>query len=131
MWTIEESARRGLIAKSGFYKKPGLCAGWVRQVIAKSEFKALTPPQGLDAREQFHHFASMGFSIPVEQGTERGDLLYKIADNQGKHGHVGIRILGNRVAENSSVHSHNGSDARGTRSVEEFGRVTGIIRLRR
>jgi hypothetical protein len=47
----------------------------------------------------------------------------------GGNGHVAIRILGNKVAENSSVH-WDGRDARGVRTLKEFGNFDMIVRLK-
>lgn len=74
-------------------------------------------------------FALHGFSVHIGHGSKPGDLLYKIHSNGG-FGHVGIRVAGNMIAENSSVH-WDGVDARGLRTLEEFGYYDLIIRLHR
>jgi hypothetical protein len=72
-------------------------------------------------------FRQHGYSVPLKHGSRPGDLLYKITGSGGD-GHVGIRVAGNMVAENSSVH-WDGSDARGLRTLEEFGNFDIIVRL--
>lgn len=112
----------------------GHCAGYVRENIwqtygAKSSHSS---PAGLDAIDQFKWYKARGFAVPVKKGIEGGgsvvgDILYKFG---GAHGHVGIRIPGNIVAENSSVHGVGASeDARGTRTLKQWGQIEGIIRL--
>lgn len=113
----------------GFEKRPSYCARWLRQVVEEATNDASILPDWLDARAQFYFLQAKGFAIPVSNGSVPGDLLYKIGLGQGLHGHCGIRVPGNHVAENSSYHSAYDSDARGMREIEEFGRVTGIIRL--
>jgi hypothetical protein len=73
------------------------------------------------------NFALHGYSIHLGRGSLPGDLLYKV-HGSGGFGHVGIRVAGNMVAENSSIH-WDGNDARGLRTLEEFGHFDLIIRL--
>lgn len=125
---IVEAAEQALDAPEGFERAPGYCARWVRQTLALVP-GVLHPPSGLDAREQFKWFQARGMAIRRGEKLLPGDVAYKIALSQGKHGHVGIVVMFARVAENSSCHSRNGSDARGRRSIGDFGNVTGIVRL--
>ncbi len=109
-------------------RTPGHCAGWARETIwetytAKSKY---SPPSGLDAKAQYRWFEARGLIVPIARGSVVGDILYKFG---GRHGHVGIRIGGNRVAENSSVHGIGEEDARGIRTLNSFGQVDGIVRL--
>lgn len=106
----------------------GHCAGYARENIwqvygADSEFAS---PAGLDAIAQFDWYERKGLAVPVKGGSIIGDLLYKFG---GAHGHVGIRIPNSRVAENSSVHGVGDQDARGIRTIAQFGEVEGIVRL--
>jgi hypothetical protein len=117
------------MVRRGYESRPGFCARFVRQVVWEVYNRRDFPPGNLDARQQFQWFAAQGLSIPLEHGSVPGDLLYKISFHDGLHGHVGIRCIGNVVIENSSYHSENGSDARGQRTLEAFGEVSGIIRL--
>ncbi len=116
------------LTSSRFETRAHYCQRWVRQVVqsvygnhydwmfeASAKLTARTASEG-------------GLEIPMEQGSTIGDLLYK-THGSGGAGHVGIRIAGNRVAENSSVHWGEDRDARGVRSLKEFGNFDMIIRL--
>lgn len=107
----------------------GLCAGWAREVVTDEHGKAVANPKGLDAWNAFKWYQQRGLSVAPEHGSVIGDILFKKATVFNPHGHVGIRIAGNRVAENSSVHARDDEDARGIRTLSQFGRVDGIIRI--
>lgn len=72
-------------------------------------------------------FRSSPYNVPLTQGSTQGALLYKL-HGSGGDGHVGIRVMGNMVAENSSVH-WDGRDARGKRTLREFGNFDVIVIL--
>lgn len=124
---LEEAAVKAVTA-DGFETLPHYCQRWTRQVVETvygKRFedvihKANAISAGLALR-------SAGYSIPLQNGSVPGDLLFKL-HGSGGDGHVGIRVLGNKVAENSSVH-WDGHDARGFRSLKEFGHFDLIIRL--
>jgi hypothetical protein len=110
-----------------FITLPHRCQQWLRQVIQHvygSEF------------DEFHkaNAASSGrawrlstYAVPLSSGSQPGDILYKLKGSGGD-GHVGIRLPKNLVAENSSVH-WDGRDARGVRTLKEFGNFDLIVRL--
>jgi hypothetical protein len=79
------------------------------------------------ARLTGRRFKKSPYAVNLTNGSVVGDLLYKL-NGSGGAGHVGIRIAGNRVAENSSVH-WDGIDARGIRTLREFGHFDLIVRL--
>ncbi len=108
-------------------KEPHQCEKWARQVkqlVYGGKFTALQCPNAMLTAIAFKE---AGCSIPLSCGSTEGDLLYKIYGSGGD-GHVGIRLAGNVVAENSSVH-WDGTDARGLRTLAEFGNFDMIIRL--
>lgn len=107
----------------------GHCAGFARETVwdVYGEDSGVSPPSGLDAVRQYQWFKKRGYAVPLKNGSVVGDLLYKFG---GAHGHVMIRIPGNKVAENSSVHGIGpDEDARGTRTLKQIGTVEGIVRL--
>jgi hypothetical protein len=105
----------------------GWCEKWARLVKERAYGARYSHLQRRTATETFCAFADAGYSVPVSQGSKEGDLLYKFAVAKGA-GHVGTRLKGNWVAENSTVHGGD-DDARGLRTVAEFGEFDGIIRL--
>lgn len=101
---------------------------WVRLVIewvCGLVFWSKNPP---DAIAACHALQALGFEVPKENGSVPGDLLFKLTGSGG-FGHVGIRVAGNMVAENSSVHDDDDGDARGLRTLAEFGDFDVIIRI--
>lgn len=123
---IVEAAKRALTA-NGFEKRPHYCQRWVRQLL-ESEYGMMYAPLCLEnAVLSGKAFLRGGYGIPLKNGSVPGDLLYKLTGSGGD-GHVGVRIPGNLVAENASLH-WDGKDARGTRTLKEFGHFDLIIRL--
>lgn len=111
----------------GYVKKPHRCEQFVREVAQAHFVQQYSEFWSDTARNTGLRFKNSEYAVPLEQGSVPGDLLFKL-NGSGGDGHVGIRIEGNRVAENSSVH-WNGTDARGTRSMKEFGHFDVIVRL--
>ncbi len=119
------------VTAAGFEKGKSMCQKFARQVVEKEfgkKFEAIIHQP--DAKAAALAFKEDGDYV-VENGSIPGDLLYKI-EGSGGHGHVGIRVSGNRVAENSVVHfnASDGKDGRGFRSLEDFGHVDVIVRLK-
>lgn len=118
------------LKNGAFEKHRRYCLRWVRQVVENLQGKPWTVPRGDNAWEAAKALESQGFRVPNERGSKIGDLLFKAPTEKVPEGHVGIRIAGNRVAENSSAHAAtDDQDARGTRTLGEFGHVDMIIRL--
>jgi cell wall-associated NlpC family hydrolase len=93
---------------------PGYCQRWARQCVQSlygdtydrfwRKSALLTAQAWLDAKEK----RALPKGVQVFRAcdvsdTRLGDLLY-CTSGHGGFGHVGIRVLGNRVAENSVVH---------------------------
>jgi hypothetical protein len=123
---MNDAAQRALTG-SQFEARPHLCQKWVRQVIQSLYSDTFDQLFETDAIRTGNCFNAHGLGVPLLHGSAVGDVLYKL-HGSGGHGHVGIRIEGNRVAENSSVH-WDGHEARGIRSLREFGNFDLIIRL--
>jgi hypothetical protein len=103
---------------------------WVRlvtdAVYGKDAFRQYF---GRTARISALRFKKSPYFVPLKHGSKIGDILFK-THGSGGFGHVGIRIEGNRVAENSSVHvGEYDNEARGIRTLKEFGDYDVIVRL--
>jgi hypothetical protein len=108
-------------------RKQGMCQMFARLLYEgyygdRFEFAHLP-----SARRAGMAFFAAGLTVPRDQGSRVGDLLYKLYGSGG-FGHVGIRVSGNRVLENSSIH-WNGLSAIGTRSLAQYGHFDLIVRL--
>jgi hypothetical protein len=104
-------------------KAPGQC--WRFQRLPLEEIGLPSPGPGLDAKQAGKWYQREGYAINT-QSTLPGDLYFWL---DGRHGHVAMRIKGNRLSENSSVHSTNSSDARGTRKIADVRPPDIVIRL--
>jgi hypothetical protein len=115
------------LTANGYPMLAGWCEKWARLVKERAYGGAFSHLRRGTATEAFYAFKNAGYAVDVADGSVEGDLLYKLRAAGGK-GHVGTRLKGNWVAENSTVHGGD-ADARGLRTIEEFGTVEGIIRL--
>jgi hypothetical protein len=124
---INTAAKHALTAPH-YVTLPHCCQMWVREVLEhvyKLKYDDyMKPTAALSALA----FKNSPFAVPLKNGSAVGDILYRI-HGSGGDGHVGIRIDGNRVAENSSVHWGDDEDARGIRTLKEFGNFDLIVRL--
>ncbi len=127
---IAESMRLGLSAEWG-EKRVGQCWRQMRLSLRHAGIeKEDLPPQGSDAAQAFEWFKTHGRVRPTLTNSLPGDLIFWVGSGHGKHGHVGGRIAGNRLAENSSYHSGpNDDDARGTRDLRQLFGISGVVRL--
>ena len=129
--TLSEAAVRAVTAK-GFERRPHWCQKWVRQVVQRvygDDFDPFMKPTALESARAF--LQDGRYVVPLHRGSVPGDLLYKM-HGSGGDGHVAIRVIGNRVAENSSLHWNAEAarpDARGFRSLKEYGHYDLIVRL--
>lgn len=114
----------------GFVSERGMCQKFVRQVIQAVYGAQFNKYHSFDAEDSRRLWAGSPYAVAPSRGSMIGDILYKRGTPSSPHGHVGIRIAGNRVAENSIV--HNGAfGGRGVRSLKSFGKVDLIVRLPR
>lgn len=122
---IEVAALTALKIPNGV-KLPGQCWRFVRLMLETLQLPS--PGPGLDAKQAALFYAQSGFAIKHFRylGSKPGDVLFWL---DGLHGHVAVRISGNRIAENSSVHSTDGSDARGTRNLRDVRPPDIVIRF--
>ncbi len=105
-------------------KKPGQC--WRTQRLVIESQGLPSPGPGLDAKGAAKWYKKRGFAVADTTKTKLGDLYFWL---DGKHGHVSMRVQGNRIGENSSVHSTNGSDARGYRRLKDLRPVDIVVRV--
>jgi hypothetical protein len=107
---------------------PGECAAFVRigttQVLGVE--RSWRP--GPDAIGVYNLMRSRGHVLPPGTRAEVGDLLVWI-EGHGIHGHIAMRVIGNRVAENSSAHVDADGDARGFRKLSDLDTNYHVIRL--
>lgn len=130
---LAEQAVKGLTDNRSA-KTAGYCQKWVRQQIQKTYGSRFDKYMAESATLTMEAFRDSPYFVEVDRdqlggGSVPGDILYKGTKTSGRFGHVGIRILGNKVAENSSSHVSGRGDARGTRSLQAFGKFEGIVRL--
>lgn len=133
---LAKTAVAGLTAESGFEKISGYCMRYVRQCIQKTHGHKYDKYFRPSAVESMEAFRNSPYAVKVDPnqpggGSVAGDILFKGTRTSGKYGHVGIRVPGNKVAENSSSHINEAGDrdARGTRSLEAYGKFELIVRL--
>jgi len=118
------------VSNGGFERGKQYCLRWVREVVENKTRKPWSVPRGSDAWEAAQELTKQGLSVPAIRGSKIGDVLFQKPTPRNPHGHVGVRVAGNRVAENWSGHWRaDRPDSRGFRTLEEFGRVDCIIRL--
>lgn len=120
-------ARRALRAAS-FERRSARCQKWVRQCVQFLHGSRFDQYHKATAELSRLAWSKSPYAVDPSHGSVVGDILYKRGTPSQPEGHVGIRVAGNRVAENSSFH-WDGHDARGTRSLAQFGKVDLIVRL--
>jgi hypothetical protein len=123
---MNDEALRALHAR-GYPKRPHQCEVFNRMVIQHVYGRRYDHLFRGTARLTGIAFREAGLSIDLLNGSVPGDCLFKL-EGSGGDGHVGIRVVRNRVAENSSVH-WNGVEARGTRQLKQYGNFDLIVRL--
>lgn len=131
-FTQEALAKHALFAvrNGSFVRLRGNCLRFVREVVSNLKPNAWPLEIGPNAWEAANRLEKLGYGIPLSQGSQVGDLLFKKPTENNAAGHVGIRVPGNRVAENSSYHAaSDDDDARGVRTLKQFGTYHKIIRL--
>lgn len=109
--------------------RPGFCSRFARQAAHIAYGEKYEHLFGANARETYANFAAAGFAVDASRGTVPGDLVFKLSKSAGIHGHVGIRVLQNRIAENASTTRGRIKGAKGYRSIERFGKITHVVRL--
>lgn len=126
------NAAIGALTRDGFESEKGYCQRFVRQVIQSSlgskydvYFKASAKETGLAFLKAWIGFPAT--ELAKHGGLQEGDVLYK-TEGSGGFGHVGI-YTSKGVAENSSYHAKNDNDARGLRSLKQFGVFQVVVRL--
>lgn len=128
---IAEQALRGL-KSDVFPSTRGMCQKFARISVQSAIGHGYDGVlQKASAKEAALSLRAAGLARDYVQGQilQPGDLLYKTIGSGG-FGHVGVYVGNNQVAENSSYHVRNGgSDARGIRTLEQFGAFQIVARF--
>lgn len=107
---------------------PGECAAFCRigctEVLGVN--RAWSP--GPDAIGVYHLMLTRGLVYPRGTRAEVGDLMVWI-DGHGPHGHIGMRVIGNRVAQNSTLLAERNGDPRGFLPLADMDPNYRVIRL--
>lgn len=112
-----------------FEDDPTFCQRYVREIAQEVYGHTYDELWKSNAIESAKAVLNSRFYRHPNTGTLPGDICYKTRGS-GPDGHVGIRVWGNFIAENSSYHSRrNNGDARGLRTVQEFGAIQIVCRL--
>lgn len=119
------------VTDPAFERRGSYCQRFLRQVIQKAHGARYDAFHKGTAEASRKAWIRAGYAVPVKNGSVVGDILYKRATNAVPEGHVGIRVSGNRVAENSTTGIGRVQGAKGFRTLEEFGEVQTIVRLKR
>jgi hypothetical protein len=104
----------------------GMCQMWARLAYEKGVGKLWEFAHMGKARLACLAFKNTRYVVPTRAELRGGDVLYKQGFTGG-FGHVGIYLDGAMVAENSTIHDTTG-DARGLRTLKEFGAYTLAVR---
>lgn len=114
--------------KSGYPSDPGECAQFQRKVTTNVLGLMRSWHPGPDAKAVGQLLRSRG--LLVKSGhPEVGDLLVWTGEGHGSHGHIAMRVLGNRIAENATIHHNQTGDARGFRPLAGLDPNFSVYRL--
>lgn len=114
-----------------FVSVSGRCQQFLRQNVQKRYGNKYDRFHKESATKSMNAWKNSEFAVDPARGSVVGDILYKGPTKGNPHGHVGIRVVGNRVAENSSTSRGRVNGAKGFRTLAEFGKVDLIVRLPR
>lgn len=135
-WTEEPDNRlfavaaREALDDPGYEGRPGQCWRFVRQLIDREyRMKGIRPMLGFNAAQALKWYKKTTYYRGEKPILRVGDLVFKSPEKSGRAGHVGIYIGNGQIAENSTYHSARGEDAKGIRSLAEFGEYDGVVRL--
>jgi hypothetical protein len=124
---IEKVAKEAL-TNDDYETDPGYCQRFVRQVVHAVYGSRYEQYRGQDAKDSARLWRHSQLCVNPKNGSVPGDILY-FEHRHGPHGHVVIRIHGNKVAENSVVHSNGRHGGKGTRELWQLGTPSLIVRL--
>jgi len=114
---------------NGYSNQPGLCAQAMRLVVARVLGKERSWRSGPDALQVAAILKERGQELPPGTFPEVGDLCVWSGPTHGEHGHIAMRVLGNRFANNSTWNWNRTGDARGFRSLTIWTPSTRVFRL--
>ena len=118
------------VTNPAFERRGGYCQRVVRQVVQGAHGNRYDRFHKATAEASRKAWIAGGYAVSPQNGSVIGDILYKAATRDVPEGHVGIRVAGNRVAENSTTSLGRLQGAKGFRTLEEFGSVKTIVRLK-
>jgi len=118
------NAGRGILQR-------GMCQAWTRECYEQLYGLMFEDHHKASAHLAMRSWQNTPYAVDASEGSLPGDILYIAASWRNRHGHVGIRVLGNRIAENSTRRSGRVRGGVGFVSLAEFGRVSLIVRLPR
>lgn len=124
-----ELAAIAAVEDDAFETKPSYCQRFVRQVI-QSEYGGRFDKFHKDTADaSMKAWAKSPYAVHPDRGSVPGDILYWRETPSRRHGHVGVRVTGNKIAENSYVHQGNQNGAKGYRPLSALGKPDLIVRI--
>ena len=126
--TLDQQALVALV-DDDFVTTRGYCQKFVRQCIQHLYGDRFDEFHKADAKLSFYAWRESEWFVMPHRGSVPGDILYYVGPGHGPHGHVAIRLKGNKVAENSIVHQNGKYGGKGIRKLDTVGYPVGVIRL--
>jgi len=126
---LSAEATRMAKGAQGYSSQPGLCAQAMRLVTTRVLGLHRSWPSGPDAKQVAALLHSRGFEMPPGTYPEVGDLVVFDTPEHGEHGHIAMRVIGNKLANNSTWNFNKTGDARGFRSMSIIKPDTRVFRL--
>lgn len=117
---LSAEATRGAKGAQGYSSQPGLCAQFCRLVHTRVLGAARSWQPGPDAIGVARILRERGHELPPGSFPEVGDMVVLSGPGHGPHGHIMIRVIGNRFANNSTWNYNQTGDARGFRPLSAF-----------
>jgi len=126
---LSTEATRMAKGANGYSNQPGLCAQAMRLVTTRVLGKARSWQSGPDALGVAKLLAERGKELPAGTLPEVGDLVVLDGPEHGEHGHIMMRVIGNRFANNSTWNFNRTGDARGFRDLSVWTPRARVFRL--
>jgi len=114
---------------TGYSNQPGLCAQAMRLVTTRVLGKERSWRSGPDALQVADILKERGAELPPGTFPEVGDLVVLSGPEHGPHGHIMMRVVGNRFANNSTWNYNRTGDARGFRDISVWNPKCRVFRL--
>jgi len=126
---LSNEATRMAKGAQGYSDRPGLCAQAMRLVCSRVLGVDRAWRSGPDALEVARILSERGQELPQGSFPEVGDLVVLSGPAHGPHGHIMMRVIGNRFANNSTWNYNRTGDARGFRPLQTFTPGARVFRL--